>query len=201
MKGTLQINLTECIGCRNVSTVGILKKRLEVIREKASIDLFNKLRLIEDKADLDFMEDPCDRREFFTALTNLTLQNAVGFFDNRHKEKCVPAYSEKALPFKKDMLNKVIGVISEDRKKELLKNYYYGIAIDESCDNCIACIGMCPTGALKTDRRESELFLLFNSSLCIGCGLCKNICVNNSISIEKGFSKGDVLEFHSAGSS
>jgi ferredoxin len=60
---------------------------------------------------------------------------------------------------------------------------------------------MCPTGALKSnydihggdnnsayhpeETEKQELF--FFSSLCTGCGLCSDFCVNNSISIKQGF--------------
>ena len=77
-----------------------------------------------------------------------------------------------------------------------MKNYYYTVNITEDCDSCFACIGICPAGAIKVDRNDTDdPKLLFNSSLCSGCGLCKGFCMNNAIVIEKGFSGLNPFEF------
>ncbi len=195
MDEPLLINLTECIECRNGFIVETLKKRLESIKEKTSIDVFQKIILVENKADLYYREIPYNRRGFFSALKNIAFQKVAGIIDNRDGEKGAQAYSDKKLPFKMEILNRIFAISSRELKEELLRNYYFDIILGEDCDNCFACVGICPTGALKISRRESDTFLLSNSSLCNGCGLCENFCMNNSIYVKQGFSGYKLFEF------
>jgi len=93
----------------------------------------------------------------------------------------------------------------------ILENYYYDLVIDDNCDMCFACIGMCPTGALKSNEHESineettplkpplergelKRGMLFNASFCNGCGLCSDFCAQSSINIKQGFSGDSPFE-------
>ncbi|MBI5049629.1 MAG: hypothetical protein HZC11_01830 [Nitrospirae bacterium] len=93
--------------------------------------------------------------------------------------------------------NDAVGGLSN----KILKNYYYNLVVDDNCDMCFACVGMCPTGALKephvSDDEHGENAprqLLFNASFCNGCGLCSDFCVQSSISIKRGFSENPFEE-------
>jgi len=76
----------------------------------------------------------------------------------------------------------------------VLREYAFTIKADSSCDNCFSCVGMCPTGALKSCRHDSGAGLLFNSSLCVGCALCRDFCFNKSITLLPGYSGGNYFE-------
>lgn len=89
--------------------------------------------------------------------------------------------------------NDMVGGLSN----KILANYYFDLVVDDNCDMCFACIGMCPTGALKSNEHESineehtplsKGGMLFNASFCNGCGLCSDFCMQSSISIKHGFS-------------
>jgi len=86
--------------------------------------------------------------------------------------------------------NDMVGGLSN----KILANYYFDLLVDENCDMCFACRGMCPTGALRetymndAHGENPEQKLLFNASLCNGCGLCSDFCAQSSISIKQGFS-------------
>ncbi|MBI5025209.1 MAG: 4Fe-4S binding protein [Nitrospirae bacterium] len=196
MQEPLQINLTLCADCRNGSIVDAIRKRLDIIGTRIVSDAFDKIRLVKDKADLDFQEVSYDRRDFFMAMKNLTFMQAARLFGNETAKDDIRAYSAKKLPLKRELLNRSLNVFRGEIYKELLKNYYYTITVNRSCNGCFACIGMCPTGALKIGNIGNDRGLFFNSSLCSGCGLCENFCTNNSICIERGFSGGDLFEFN-----
>lgn len=188
IEGTLQIDVTGCADCRNGYIVDILNKRIKSVETKTSMVISDRIQLVNTKADLKFQEIVYDRRGFFNAIKNMTFVQAAGLFDNEDSGAVLQTYSSKKLPLKRDLLNRALKVIPEDEHKALLKGYYYLVTVTEDCNNCFACIGMCPTGALKIAINEDRRDLLFSSSPCNGCGLCEGFCINKAVRIEKGFS-------------
>lgn len=195
MQNPLQIDMTGCSECGNSFIVGEVEKRISGIEEKTAMKISDKVMLVKNSADLDFREVSYDRRGFFNALKKKTLTQAAGLFDNDSHDDVVQSYSFKKVPFKRDLLNRALKVLSDGEHNALLRNYYYTVNLTGDCDNCFSCIGMCPTGALKIDRKDSDQKLMFNSSLCSGCGLCKGFCMNNAILIGKGVSGLYPFEF------
>ncbi len=51
----------------------------------------------------------------------------------------------------------------------------------EGCTLCLACVGACPTGALKDNEDKPQLS--FAEEACVQCGLCKNTCPEKVISL------------------
>lgn len=191
----LQINLTECKSCGNRIIVDALKKRLDGIRTKNSYDVLEKIRLVENESDLDYRQIAYDRRGFFREVKDFTFLKTARLFNDSPQDEAIKSYSSKKLPFKRELLNRTLNVFSGEERKNLLDNYYYTITVDGGCSDCYACVGMCPTGALKIDRDGEGSQLVFKASLCNGCGLCEGFCTNNSIYIKQGFSGHNPFEF------
>lgn len=196
-KKPLQINLTQCGDCRNGFIMDVFKKRLHAVSAKTYINIYEKIKPVEVITDLHYQDIPYDRRGFFMAVKNFTIQKTVGLLDNAARNESVSAYSVKKLPPKNEMLNKMLPVVTNEIYRDLIRNYYYNITANESCNNCFACVGMCPTGALKILSKESSSELSFKTSLCSGCGLCEDFCINNAICSEQGFSGHSPFEFYS----
>lgn len=56
------------------------------------------------------------------------------------------------------------------------------VALDtEACTLCLACVGVCPTGALS-DNPDYPM-LRFTESACVQCGLCETTCPEDAISL------------------
>ncbi|OGW28750.1 MAG: hypothetical protein A2X59_01195 [Nitrospirae bacterium GWC2_42_7] len=188
MDRPVQLNLTACAQCKNSFVIDTLKDRIAGIKETTGIDVSEKAVLIENKADLRFDEVSYDRRGFFSAIKNLTLLGASELFEKEEVD-VIQAYSQKGMPLKRSILNKTIKtVMDKDVAARVLKEYAFTIKADATCDNCFSCVGMCPTGALKSRSDESGAGLLFNPSMCIGCALCRDFCLNNSIFMMQGYS-------------
>ncbi|MFZ5997215.1 MAG: hypothetical protein ACOYW7_06970 [Nitrospirota bacterium] len=195
MKAPLQINLTKCSGCGNGFIVEVLKRRLRAINEKTSLGIFDKIRLIDDASALEYHEVSYDRREFFRALKNITFLHAAGLFEHEAIREGGQAYSTKKVPFKRDLLNRVVNVLPEKDSQKLLKEYYYSALINDGCNNCFACVGMCPSGALKITTSESCPALAFSSSHCSGCGLCEQFCMSAALRLIRGFTGDNPFAF------
>ena len=191
----LQIDVSECADCRNSFIIDALEKRINAVEAKTSIGAVDKIRLIKNKTDLDFQEISYDRRGFFKTLKDFTRMQTAGLFGDEDHGEERQAYSAKTVPFKRELLNRVLEISPEETRKALLKNYYYTVDATDTCNNCFACIGMCPTGALKIENKGDDRDLFFSAALCNGCGLCESFCMSRSVAVKNGFSGDNPFEF------
>lgn len=183
----LYLNLIACSGCRNAFVVETLKGRIHGMRAKTGPDITKKIVLAENKNSLAFEEVSLDRRGFFQALRNATFSKVAGLIDDDDAEPPV-SYTAKRLPLKRDILNTAVKrLASGNTVSDLLHNYYFTVTAGPTCNTCFACIGMCPTGALKIKKDAEGQALLFNSSMCTGCGLCRDFCPAEAVSVSPGF--------------
>ncbi|MEW5746866.1 MAG: hypothetical protein AB1805_15655 [Nitrospirota bacterium] len=189
MKAPLQINLTGCAACGNGFIRAALKGRLQAVRERTSLVLMDKIVLVGDAALLEYREVSYDRRGFFRALRDLTFVHAAGLFEEEAAGGSEQAYSAKAVPLKREMLNRAVGVLPEEHAREVLNAYYYSVLIGDSCTKCFACVGMCPTGALRSASGRPGPALIFTSALCSGCGLCEAFCSCGALHVARGFNR------------
>lgn len=196
MNGPLQIDLSGCADCGNGFIIAALEKRIRAVEEKTALGAADKVRLIRNKKDLDFQEVSYGRRGFFKAVKNFTVVKAAGLFDAEDHGGETQAYSAKILPFKRELLNRALKISPDDTRKALLKNYYYTVEATDMCNDCFACIGMCPTGALKIDSKGDDRRLSFSAALCNGCGLCEEFCPNRSVAVKNGFPGDNPFEFN-----
>lgn len=196
MHAPLQLNLTGCTQCRNSFIVDTLEKRLELVREKTSINVSEKIRLVRRKEELRFAEITLDRRGFFKALKSGAFSGIAGLLNNDGGEVVIgDFYANKAVSSKRQLLNRAFSGLTEQERKGIPANYYCDLAIGGSCEHCAACTAVCPTGALRAEGVESDGDLLFNSSLCNGCGICAQFCLNGSIVVSRGCDSPDPFEY------
>lgn len=193
------LNLTRCSGCKNSFIVDTLKKRISAIKKNSGVDVSDKVLPVEHESDLQFEDISYDRRGFFSAMKNLTFLRATALFAKEDRE-ITKSYSQKKIPIKQDIFNTIIKTIKdEDIRARLLHEYAFTITAGDSCDNCFACVGMCSTGALKIKSDDSGLGLLFNSSMCNGCGLCRDFCINEAVVLSQGYYNDKFFEYEICG--
>lgn len=190
----LSLNLTACGGCRNSFIVEMLKERIQSARTKTSLEVGKRIILAEKKADLVFEDVSVDRRGFLKALKTMTFTQVAGLIVKNDAEIPV-SYTAKRLPVKRDIFNTLVRKRANGNSAtDILRNYAFTVKAGSSCTNCFACVGMCPTGALKIKKDAEGSGLLFNSSLCTGCGLCSDFCPAHAVSVSPGFFGNDYFE-------
>jgi ferredoxin len=191
----IQLNLTECRECSNGFIVGHIRKRLQDIDTRISVAASEKIKLIENREDLEYRDVSYNRRNFFKALTGVSAQGARRFLFNDGPDRKGPAYSEKKLPVRRELLNRMLDSSSNPVTKDILESFYYEIGTEQGCDYCFSCVAACPSGALHPQKWESGKRLLFNSSLCNGCGLCAVFCGKDALNISRGFHGAHPFQF------
>lgn len=67
---------------------------------------------------------------------------------------------------------------------------YGAVLVDpDSCTLCLACVPLCPSGALADNPDKPQL--LFKEEACLQCGLCANICPEDAITYEPRMNLAD----------
>jgi ferredoxin len=64
--------------------------------------------------------------------------------------------------------------------------------VDESCTNCQICYRICPTGALSSNAKFSQIN--FDAMACVKCHLCHDVCEPESIQLQEGFELKEFFE-------
>lgn len=188
----IQLNLTKCGDCKNGSIVPILSQRLIQIAARTSIKVSEKIKLVDDEADLEYKEVSYERRLFFKALKNVSVNGYRKMFDGDDPKQIERSYSDKILPLKRRVLIKTLSHVSDEIRKGLLNAYFYNISMDSRCNLCNACVKICPTGALRSNGKEIPK-LQFAMTSCIGCRLCEDFCRKKAVQVKKSSSDKTVL--------
>lgn len=69
---------------------------------------------------------------------------------------------------------------------------YGAVLVDqEACTLCLACVGLCPSGALGDNPDRPQL--RFQEDACLQCGLCANVCPENAITLQPQFDLSDAV--------
>ena len=60
---------------------------------------------------------------------------------------------------------------------------YGAVVVDtDACTLCLACVSLCPSGALADNTDMPQL--RFQEDACLQCGLCTNVCPENAITLQ-----------------
>ena len=76
---------------------------------------------------------------------------------------------------------------------DLPKGAPYGaIEVDrEACTLCLACVSLCPSGALADNPDKPQL--RFQEDACLQCGLCRQVCPENAVTLTPRFDLSDAV--------
>jgi ferredoxin len=78
-----------------------------------------------------------------------------------------------------------------DAPLALPENAPYGAVLvnRDACSLCLACVSLCPSGALVDNPDMPQLN--FQEDACLQCGICSTVCPENAITLEPRFDLSD----------
>lgn len=203
----ITLNLTKCASCENSHIAPGLKESVGRLKKNIPSELSGRIRLAEDEESVNFVDQELDRLGFLKTFKELVKEGTgeiIATLEGDEKEE--PAYFVKFLSLRRALLNKSLAALETANgnsaiREAILSNYYFSISTDEQCNLCAGCVGACPSGALdlkRVDRDDDGMIaensweeddgaeLLFNSSLCGGCGLCVEFCLERCMAVTRG---------------
>jgi len=181
--GSLTLNLSLCGDCPNHAATAELKHRLDAI-SVARLTCSNcRIDLAESAQAIHYSDESVDRRSFFKSFGKALFKSADIVLSGANKDierSC--GYAEKRLPYRRELLNSIRKNFSQKLLVSSQKHFDTCLVIGDTCTMCQGCVAICPTGALRTD--DSDMPPLFDKSLCTGCGLCCEFCIDGALTIQ-----------------
>ncbi|MEE4241872.1 MAG: 4Fe-4S binding protein [Desulfopila sp.] len=81
-----------------------------------------------------------------------------------------------------DILQHMLAAAGKDLDVRAMSSDFLSVTCDDAnCTQCLACLNECRTSALQAD--EENLSLTYNGGLCVGCGVCVEVCPENVLSM------------------
>ena len=184
----IQFNMTECGNCSNKHIIPIFLERITFLTSR--IDEIELLPVLNE-IDLQYEEKTYNRRNFFGEFKNIIDRN-IDELSFERTNVAPRSYGSKYLPRIREMLNQVVKTLPEEKQRLLIEYFYFFIYFTENCNDCTACVGLCPTGAVSPSLIDQGK--PFWSTMCTGCMLCTEFCPQNRIRIGMYPSKDTSLE-------
>lgn len=177
-----QLNATGCGDCPRSFILAPLQERFAHCRKMIPQTDGRQMELITERGKLRYRDISYDRREFFRAYRSILMRKAVEINQGIRGAAPPKESSGKGTPERRQLLNRVMAGLSQESQPPILAKYYFALSLQEGCDLCFLCSGVCPTGALEGSYGNPAA-LLFRGALCVGCGLCRDICPRESLSL------------------
>lgn len=184
------LDVYRCTDCNNSHVLNLMNERMQGIKTNVGQTSDLKIRYITVE---NFSEaNPGQQRRFFLQMAQNSLVDlggdALPVFVPSDKTEERDKELKKGAAMISRLLRQALDLLPQGavQEKELLHSYFYTLKTNENCDLCPSCTGMCPTGALKRKNIDGGKQLDFNSAMCSGCGLCRDFCKNQALTLRQG---------------
>jgi len=180
--GSVTLNLSQCGDCLNNAMVSTLKQRLAALSAAALTSSASRIVIAESPADIQYRDEPLDRRGFFKSFRSSLFSSAAVILSTQNEQSVHRSdYAGKRISVRRLLLNGVREHASPDLVTSIQRRFDTCITIDGNCSACHGCVAICPCGALSTV--DSDALPAFNPLPCSGCGLCAEFCLDGAVQI------------------
>ncbi len=182
LPGGVTLNLTRCADCANGAAVAGITDLAEALRALPGNIGAGRLRIATMPATLGFREHPVSRREFFVRAARSCAAAATSGAPPKTGPHIAPEGQRKRLPARRRLLLRNLQPLPAPMRKPVEDALFPVLEFGSACNNCMACAGMCPTGAIAT-RRADPPRPEFVARRCTHCGVCEEFCAVRAITL------------------
>jgi len=181
---TIAFNVSSCAECQNNHGVIGMLHRLAWLKQKNRSQFTRKYIVITDQNEVIAL-DQSARRSFLTGLRE-SLYETIGSQFSLQIDDAGPAVkTSRRIPARVQIKKQLMAKVASKDRQPLSRLINHRLIINEACNLCPLCKGICPTGAIQVEKSEGKKELTFDGTLCSGCGLCVSFCKQKALSLVK----------------
>ncbi|MCP5371241.1 MAG: 4Fe-4S dicluster domain-containing protein [Hyphomicrobiales bacterium] len=182
LKNGVQIDLTGCADCHNghvVATLRAAHARLSDLHPAHGV------RLVFDGQSLEFDPPELSRRGLFSLFRRRSADVAARAVLACAADAPASTFAEKRVPVRRRLLHAAMARLPEENRTAMGAALFGHVAFTPSCTACGACIGVCPTGAIRPSGKDGRppRFLADN---CVQCHSCQTFCRDQGVLADAG---------------
>ncbi|HIJ90161.1 MAG: 4Fe-4S binding protein [Desulfobulbaceae bacterium] len=179
--------LVQCPDCRASFVPAILARRLKVLTSKLGREgVISRIRMMTREEEGE-QETSASRRSFFRAFWDMSLHAATETITTLQSEpNPKEKHAHKHPPSRLILLRQALAESDDEAVRLALLPLFFTLTVNTECNFCGACVGICPTGALKNTREDEVKQLIFIWAKCSGCGLCLGFCRKKALTLAAG---------------
>ena len=184
LRVTLQINVNRCADCVAGSVLKSVESDISNVRHMLQDVIPLDIILVDREEDLSFTPERISRRDFIKHVHHAP-QSAIGVFNRTLDGANSLDFRNKMVPRARRVLNAAMEQAPGKVRAVMFARWYCTMAVGRSCDMCGLCVGLCPNGAIKRQRRNdsSAASIMFNTLFCTMCDACSEACPKTALLI------------------
>ena len=173
----LHVNLTACDGCSNGHILDSVAAAHGLLKDLAP---GHAVKLIRNREELEFQVPSLSRRQFLLFFPERSTRAAAAMVERLQDNAEPQSYGNKQIPAIRALLLKAMA-LSPAAKSRTIEDQLFGkITFTSDCVRSKRCVGVCPTGAIKSSDANAKA-PLFDQTLCVSCDSCQAFCRNRGV--------------------
>ncbi len=176
---SVTFNVAGCAGCCNRNAAEVFMADYKKVIDSLS-EIMSSAIVLAQKGE-PRKKSEVNRRAYLANIREMVAGAAKNHFSSGSTTIKSEKKNGRRLPFKTELVKKIVKRLDADSQKLVLSLLGTWLEVNDNCNCCPLCKGMCPTGAIKIERSEQVKKLRLEMLDCSGCGLCVEFCKRGAI--------------------